>query len=157
MSVEENFTLAPAHAHLNLVGGMLLFPFWLYYRMVPPAGTTTLAKVLGWLDMIGAVLFPAGVAVGLLKGPSFTAAPIAGSLVVVAAMALFAVAVRSHCVPVRTGLTVSPTLEAAAVLAIAAFPRAAVAVQADAVRDDDPAWRRTQVRAGRHFLSSTVA
>ena len=73
------------------------------------------------------------------------------------AMALFAVAVRSHCVPVRTGLTVSPTLEAAAVLAIAAFPRAAVAVQADAVRDDDPAWRRTQVRAGRHFLSSTVA
>jgi hypothetical protein len=93
MGVEENFTLAPAHAHLNLVGGVLLFLFGLYYRMVPAAGTTTLAKVQGWLHMIGAVLFPAGVAIVLLKGPSFMAAPIAGSLVVVAAMALFAVIV----------------------------------------------------------------
>ena len=43
--------------------------------------------------MIGAILFPAGVAVVLLKGPSFEAAPIAGSLIVVAAMALFVVIV----------------------------------------------------------------
>jgi hypothetical protein len=93
MGVEQNFTLAPAHAHLNLVGGVLLFLFGLYYRMVPSAGTTTLAKVQGWLHMIGAILFPAGVAVVLLKGPSFEAAPIAGSLIVVAAMALFAVIV----------------------------------------------------------------
>lgn len=138
MGVEENFTLAPAHAHLNLVGGVLLFLFGLYYRMVPAAGTTTLAKVQGWLHMIGAVLFPAGVAVVLLKGPSFLVAPISG----VAGCGRGDGAVRRHCVPVRTGLTVSPnsTLEAAAVLAIAAFPRAAVPVQADAVRDDDPAW-----------------
>jgi hypothetical protein len=90
MGVEQNFTLAPAHAHLNLVGGVLLFLFGLYYRLVPAAGTTTLAKVQGWLHMIGAILFPAGVAAVLLKGPSFEAAPIAGSLIVVAAMALFA-------------------------------------------------------------------
>ena len=93
MGVEQNFTLAPAHAHLNLVGGVLLFLFGLYYRLVPAAGTTTLAKVQGWLHMIGAILFPAGVAAVLLKGPSFEAAPIAGSLIVVAAMALFAVIV----------------------------------------------------------------
>jgi hypothetical protein len=93
MGVEQNFTLAPAHAHLNLVGGVLLFLFGLYYRMVPAAGTTTLAKVQGWLHMIGAILFPVGVAVVLLKGPSFEAAPILGSLIVVAAMALFAVIV----------------------------------------------------------------
>lgn len=43
--------------------------------------------------MTGAILLPAGVAVVLLKGPSFEAAPIAGSLVVVAAMALFVVIV----------------------------------------------------------------
>jgi F0F1-type ATP synthase assembly protein I len=43
--------------------------------------------------MIGAILFPAGVAVVLLKGPSFEAAPIAGSLIVVAAMAVFVVIV----------------------------------------------------------------
>jgi hypothetical protein len=93
MGIEQNFTLAPAHAHLNLIGGMLLFVFGLYYRLIPAAGTTTLAKVQGWLHMIGAILFPAGVAVVLLKGPSFEAAPIVGSLIVVAAMALFAVIV----------------------------------------------------------------
>jgi hypothetical protein len=93
MGIQQDFVLAPAHAHLNLVGGVLLFLFGLYYRLVPAAGTTTLAKVHGWLHMTGAILFPAGVAVVLLKGPSFEAAPIAGSLIMVAAMALFVVIV----------------------------------------------------------------
>jgi hypothetical protein len=93
MGIEQDFVLAPAHAHLNLIGGVLLFLFGLYYRLVPAAGTSTLAKVQGWLHMIGAVVFPTGVAVVLLKGPSFEAAPIAGSLIVVAAMVLFAVIV----------------------------------------------------------------
>jgi hypothetical protein len=93
MGIAQNFTLAPAHAHLNLVGGVLLFLFGLYYRLVPAAGTSTLAKVQGWLHMIRAILFPAGVAVVLLKGPSFEVAPIAGSLIVVTAMGLFGVLV----------------------------------------------------------------
>ena len=93
MGVTQNFTLAPAHAHLNLVGGVLLFLFGLYYRLIPAAGTTMLASIQGWLHILGAVLFPAGVAIVLLKGPSFEAAPIAGSLMVVAAMALFALIV----------------------------------------------------------------
>ena len=75
MGIQQNFVLAPAHAHLNLVGGVLLFLFGLYYKLVPGAGTTTLAKVQGWLHMIGAILFPAGVALVLLKGESFIAAP----------------------------------------------------------------------------------
>jgi hypothetical protein len=93
MGIRQDFTLAPAHAHLNLIGGVLLFLFGLYYRLVPAAGTMALAKVQGWLHITGAILFPAGVAVVLLKGPSFEAAPIAGSLIVVAAMALFVVIV----------------------------------------------------------------
>lgn len=93
MGITQNFVLAPAHAHLNLIGGVLLFLFGLYYRLFPAAGTTTLAKVQGWLHMVGAILFPAGVAAVLLKGPSVEVAPIAGSLLVLAAMALFAVIV----------------------------------------------------------------
>jgi hypothetical protein len=93
MGIRQNFALAPAHAHLNLIGGVLLFLFGLYYRLVPAAGTSALARVQGWLHIAGAILFPAGVAVVILKGPSFEAAPIAGSLIVVAAMALFAVIV----------------------------------------------------------------
>ena len=93
MGISQNFVLAPAHAHLNLIGGVLLFLFGLYYRLVPAAGSTTLAKVQGSLHMAGAIVFPAGIAAVLLKGPSVEAAPIAGSLIVVAAMALFAVIV----------------------------------------------------------------
>jgi hypothetical protein len=93
MGMQQNFVLAPAHAHLNLIGGVLLFLFGLYYKLVPAAGTTTLAKLQGWLHMIGAILFPAGVALVILKGPSFEVAPILGSLIVVAAMSLFAVIV----------------------------------------------------------------
>jgi hypothetical protein len=93
MGIQQNFTLAPAHAHLNLVGGVLLFLFGLYYRLIPAAGSTALARIQGWLHILGAILFPAGVAIVLLKGPSFEIAPIVGSLLVVAAMVLFALIV----------------------------------------------------------------
>ncbi|KJC35459.1 hypothetical protein UP09_29810 [Bradyrhizobium sp. LTSP885] len=93
MGIEQNFTLAPAHAHLNLVGGVLLFLFGLYYRLVPAAGAMLLAKIQGWLHIVGGILFPVGVATVLLKGPSLEAAPIAGSLIVVVAMALFTIIV----------------------------------------------------------------
>ena len=90
MGIEQDFTLAPAHAHFNLVGGVLLFLFGLYYNLVPSAGNHRLAKLQGWLHIIGAILFPAGVALVLLKGTSFIIAPIVGSLIVLAAMVLFA-------------------------------------------------------------------
>lgn len=93
MGIQHDFTLGPAHAHLNLVGGVLLFLFGLYYRLVPAAGAMLLAKIQGWLHIVGGILFPAGVAAVLLKGPAFEAAPIVGSLMVVAAMALFTVVV----------------------------------------------------------------
>ena len=93
MGIEQDFALAPAHTHLNLIGGVMLFLFGLYYRLVPAAGTSRLAKVQGWLHIVGAILFPAGVAVVILKGASFIAAPIIGSLIVTAAMALFTVIV----------------------------------------------------------------
>ena len=93
MGVQQNFVLAPAHAHLNLIGGVLLFLFGLYYRLIPAAGRSLLAKIQGSLHMAGAILFPLGIAVVLLKGPTFEAAPIAGSLIVVVAMVLFAVVV----------------------------------------------------------------
>jgi hypothetical protein len=93
MGAQQNFVLAPAHAHLNLVGGVLLFLFGLYYRVIPAAGRMMLARIQGWLHIVGAVLFPAGIAVVLLNGPAYAAAPIAGSLIVIAAMALFVVVV----------------------------------------------------------------
>ena len=93
MGIEQNFMLAPAHAHLNLVGGVLLFLFGLYYRTVPAAGRSRLATLQGSLHMVAAILFPAGIALVLLKGTNFLPAPIVGSLILVAAMVLFVVIV----------------------------------------------------------------
>jgi hypothetical protein len=93
MGIRQSFSLAPAHAHFNLVGGVLLFVFGLYYRLVPAAGQSALAKLQGWLHIAGAVLFPVGVAIVIAKGETFIVLPIVGSLVVLAAMALFALIV----------------------------------------------------------------
>lgn len=93
MGVRQDFTLQPAHAHLNLVGGVLLFLFGMYYRLFPAAAADKLAKLQGWLHIVGGVLFPAGVAMVVLKGLAFIALPIVGSLVVVVATALFALIV----------------------------------------------------------------
>ncbi|MBR0938115.1 hypothetical protein [Bradyrhizobium jicamae] len=93
MGIRQDFTLAPAHAHLNLVGGVLLFLFGLYYRLFPAVGSTPLARLQGWLHIVGGIAFPAGVAVVVLYGESYIVVPIVGSLIVVAAMALFTVIV----------------------------------------------------------------
>jgi hypothetical protein len=93
MGIREDFTLQPAHAHLNLLGGVLLFLFGLYYRLVPAAGSIALAKVQGWLHIIGGLLMPVGVAVVVTRGTAFIAIPIVGSLVMIGAMVLFAVIV----------------------------------------------------------------
>jgi hypothetical protein len=93
MGIRQSFSLAPAHAHLNLVGGVLLFVFGLYYRLVPAAGQSALARWQGWLHIAGAILFPVGVAVVIAKGEGFIILPIVGSLVVLIATALFALIV----------------------------------------------------------------
>jgi hypothetical protein len=93
MGIRQEFSLAPAHAHFNLVGGVLLFVFGLYYRMVPAARESALAKWQGSLHFIGALLFPVGIAAVIKNGTAFIVLPIIGSLIVVVAVALFAVIV----------------------------------------------------------------
>lgn len=93
MGIRQNFAMAPAHAHFNLVGGVLLFVFGLYYRLVPAAGNNALATWQGWLHIAGAILFPLGVAIVVGKGEAFIVLPIVGSLIVLAAVALFALIV----------------------------------------------------------------
>jgi hypothetical protein len=88
MGMREDFTLAPAHAHLNLIGFVLMFMVGLYYRIVPAAGTGWLAKIQASLLVIGAVVLPIGVALVLLGGTGIVV--IVGSLIVLSAMALFA-------------------------------------------------------------------
>src|SRR3984957_18446404 len=91
MAIREDFTLAPAHAHLNLIGFVLMFLVGLYYRIVPAAGAGLLAKIQASLHVIGAIVLPIGVAL-VLEGETGIVV-IVGSLIVLAAMALFALIV----------------------------------------------------------------
>lgn len=93
MGIRQDFSMAPAHAHFVLIGGVLLFVFGLYYRMVPLARDSALAKWQGLLHFIGAFLFPVGVAVVIRNGEALVVVPIVGSLIVLTAMVLFAVIV----------------------------------------------------------------
>jgi len=91
MGIQENFALAPAHAHLNLIGFVLMFLVGLYYRIVPVAGKGMLAGSQAGLHILGALLFPPGIALADLGGTPALA--IVGSLIMLTAMALFALIV----------------------------------------------------------------
>ena len=95
MGIRQDFALAPAHAHLNLVGGVLLFLFGLYYRLVPGSRRAARSpRFRAGSISSGAIVFPIGVAHRHQQGDSRSiAVPIIGSLIVVMAVALFAVIV----------------------------------------------------------------
>ena len=90
MGIAQDFTLAPAHAHLNLVGFMVPFVSGLYYRAVPTAERSRLAKPQAWLAIVGGILFPAAVAAERAYGATFAPIIAVGALCVLAATALFA-------------------------------------------------------------------
>ena len=93
MGITQNFILAPAHAHLNLVGFVLPFLAGLYYRAVPEGGRGALATTQAWLAIIGGILFPVGIAAAVGLGQQYEVLAIVGSLVVFVAALLFAVIV----------------------------------------------------------------
>ena len=88
MGVSQNFTLTPAHAHINLVGWASLSVFGLAYR-AGIAKNDHWAAVHFWIATAGAVVLPVGIALAVTKGEPTTA--IIGSLLTLASMVLFGV------------------------------------------------------------------
>jgi len=90
MGMSQNFTYAPVHAHLNLVGGVLLMVAGLFYNARPDlAGRLMAAHYVA--HAIGAVLLPVGI-YGSISGAAW-AGPVVGtgSVLVLLALLLFAV------------------------------------------------------------------
>ncbi len=56
MSASGNVALAPLHAHLNLLGFVLMTVFGLVYRVVPDMAESNLARVHFWLHALGAAV-----------------------------------------------------------------------------------------------------
>lgn len=90
MGMTQNFTFAPVHAHLNLVGGVLMMVAGLFYNSRPDlAGRSVAAHYVA--HALGAVLLPIGI-YGSIAGRAW-AGPVVGSgaVLVLLAVVLFAV------------------------------------------------------------------
>ncbi len=90
MAMTQNHALMPAHAHLNLLGWVSLFLFGIYYERRPALDTSRLAMIQVVLWSIGTVVLT--IAVAAIHLGYHAADPVAGlaSLLVLAAMMMFA-------------------------------------------------------------------
>ena len=94
MGVEQDFVLAPAHAHLNLLGFVVMFLSALSSRAFPEAAANRLAPYQALVSVVGAMVFPLGIACVLLGGHDrFEPVVVAGALTVLSGMTMFAVIV----------------------------------------------------------------
>jgi hypothetical protein len=101
MGMTQDFRLKDTHAHLNLIGFVILFLTGLYYRMVPAAETLTLAKAHAYLHIVAAIVMPTGVAALTLYGPRYEVIAIIGAFIFLAAMISFAIVVYRTSGPLR--------------------------------------------------------
>ncbi|HXQ39898.1 MAG TPA: hypothetical protein VN821_01430 [Candidatus Udaeobacter sp.] len=95
MGMREDFTQAPTHAHLNLVGWVSMALYALVYRQYPAAAQSRLAMLHFWVANIGAVLLTLGVYTQMAGMPSLAFIVISGSMITILGMLIFAVIVYS--------------------------------------------------------------
>jgi hypothetical protein len=87
MAISQDFTLAPAHAHNNLLGWVSMAIFGLFYLLVPEVGAKRLATVHFWVALVANVVFPIGI--GMVVTGRGEVLSIIGSLLEVLNMLLF--------------------------------------------------------------------
>lgn len=98
MGLSHDFSFAPVHAHLNMLGWASLALFGLTYRAWPELAASRLAAIHLGVSALGAVLFPAGIAISLSGGAAAVA--VTGALLWLAgALAFLAGLVRLAFAP----------------------------------------------------------
>lgn len=95
MGASQDFTMAPAHAHLNLLGWVSMSIYAVYYHLVPRAADTSLARAHFILAVGGLIVMVPGIAMANTGRGEILA--ISGSVVVFLSMLVFlSVVVRSR-------------------------------------------------------------
>jgi hypothetical protein len=90
MAMSQDHSIMPAHAHLNLLGWVSLFLFGIYYERRPALDTSRLAIIQVTVWSIGTVALTIAVAALHLGYPAFDPVAAIASLIVLAAMLMFA-------------------------------------------------------------------
>ena len=91
MGTMHQFTLAPVHAHVNLLGFATLALGGLIYKAYPPAAETRLARVHFWIHSLGLPVFMIGLALALTGHEAFMPVVSVGATVVFVGILVFAV------------------------------------------------------------------
>lgn len=93
MGAKQDFTLAPAHAHLNLIGWVSLALMGFYYNANREKAESRLATIQFWVSTIGLWIMIPGLVMTLRMVPAGEPVVIAGSIITLIGMILFAVAI----------------------------------------------------------------
>jgi peptidoglycan/LPS O-acetylase OafA/YrhL len=90
MAASQDHSIMPAHAHLNLLGWVSLFLFGIYYERRPALDASRLALIQVCLWSVGTIILTIAVAAIHLGHAAADPAAAIASLIVLAAMLLFA-------------------------------------------------------------------
>lgn len=96
MGAQESFTLAPVHAHLNLLGWVALTIYGIVYKIYPAMGKSRLASIQFYVSNAGVLLLIPALAAFLLGHREVLPVLIAGELLTFASLILFAVNIWMH-------------------------------------------------------------
>ncbi len=91
MAASQDHSLAPAHAHLNLIGGFVMSISGISYPLEPEAASKPLAKIHLGVAILGVVTFVPGIALALTM--NFEGLAILGSVLTLIAMLIFLITV----------------------------------------------------------------
>ena len=100
MAISGDHTMAPAHAHLNLVGWTTMGLFGLYYTVTPKAAATMLAKIHLCFAVAGVVCIVPGIALAVWGSGEALAA--IGSILTVISMLIFLFTVAKNGIGLKT-------------------------------------------------------
>lgn len=88
MAYTADYRFFPMHAHMGLVGGVLMILYGLIYRHYPALQQDALVKTHFWLANIGSPVFFAGIGISIAGGTRNVGH--AGSVTVIVALIMFA-------------------------------------------------------------------
>lgn len=91
MSASGNHLMAPAHAHLNLLGWVSLSLFGIYYHLVPAAASGLLAKVHCAVALAGVAIIVPGIYMAISESGETLAK--LGSILSILSMLIFLIVV----------------------------------------------------------------
>jgi cbb3-type cytochrome oxidase subunit 1 len=91
MGIKHQFSLAPVHAHINLLGWASLAIMGVIYKVYPAAADTRLARIHFWVHNIALPVFMIGLGFGLSGHEEFMLLVDIGATAVFVAILIFVV------------------------------------------------------------------